>query len=94
MAAGKMVSRAVTQIPESKNAFRVWLEKILRGHYLDIKRIYNRQIATNNIELVKPNNELGDDGNAKLLVDSNGDVLIQVKVSGTWTDTGWVLKGS
>jgi hypothetical protein len=46
------------------------------------------------LELIKPGNVKGGDGNAKLVVDSSGDLKIQFRVSGTWTDTGFKLKGS
>lgn len=91
MAAGEMVSRAVTQIPEGKNAFRVWLEKILRKHYLDIKRIYNNEIASNFVELIKTGNDTNEAGNVKLII--SGDYLIMQAHDGSdWVATGWKLR--
>lgn len=91
MAEAEMTSRAVTQIPESKNAFRVWLEKILRAHYRDIKHIYNREIASDFVELVKSGNETNEVGNCKLIID--GDYLIMQAYDGSsWVATGWKIK--
>jgi DNA-directed RNA polymerase specialized sigma24 family protein len=91
MAAGEMVSRAVTQVPEGKQAFEVWLEKILRNHFLDIKRIYNKEIASDSIELIKPGNDTSEAGNAKLFIE--GDYLIIKPHDGSdWVDIGWKIK--
>lgn len=91
MSQAEMASRAVTQVPESKNAFMVWIEKILRAHYLDIKRIYNREIASDFVELVKSGNEINEAGNVKLIIE--GDYLIMEAHDGSdWISTGWKLR--
>jgi len=89
MSQGEMVSRAVTQVPEGKNAFAVWIEKILRAHYLDIKRIYNNEISTDSIEFVKTGNLIGDDDNWRIIMIGN-NLELQRKESGTWVKKGAV----
>lgn len=36
------------------------------------------------VELIKPGNVAGDNGNARLSINSDGDVIMQFKVAGTW----------
>ena len=73
--------------------FVIWVEGLHSDKVERINWLLNR-VAGDSVELVKPGNLIGDDGNARIIVDANGDVKIQLKVSGTWTDTGWKLKGS
>ena len=51
------------------------------------------RIEENWAEIVKPGNSVGDDGNWRVTCDSDGDLQIQLKVSGTWTDVE-TTKGS
>lgn len=91
MAEAEMVSRSITQVPESQQELKKWLEKILRNHYLDINRIYNREIASDFVELVKSGNEINEAGNVRLLIE--GDYLIMQAHDGSdWVATGWTLR--
>ena len=91
MSHAEMSSRTVTNVPKEENAFRVWIEKTLRAHYLDIKRIYNREIASDCIELIKTGNITSEAGNVKLIID--GDYLIMQAHDGSdWVATGWTLR--
>ncbi len=71
----------------------IWLENLHSDKVKRINWLLNR-VAGDKIELVKPGNLIGDDGNVRIIVDAAGDVKIQLKVSGTWTDTGWKVKMS
>ncbi len=91
-AAGEMVSRSVQGIPkESKSKLLVFIEKHLRNHYLDIKRIYNNEYRTDFIELIKTGNDTNEAGNCKLII-SGDDLIMQAHDGSDWIDTGWKLK--
>lgn len=93
MSDAEMVSREIPFVPETLEGIRVWLEKILRNHFMDIKRIYNNQIAGSSIELVKSGNEPLEEGNWLFTI-SGDDLEIQRHDGSDWVDTGWKLKGS
>ena len=80
------------QITEFEGRKRFILEVIWKNLALGINHLLDR-VQTDSFELIKPGNAVGDDGNARISIDSNGDLLTQFKVSGTWT-TADKLKGS
>lgn len=51
-------------------------------------------IGSAGMELLKPGNEAGDDGNWLLVVDSSGDIILRHKESGLWVNRGFKYKGS
>lgn len=80
------------QITEFEGRKRFILEVIWKKFASPINHLLDR-VRTDSFELIKPGNAVGDDGNARISIDSNGDLLTQFKVSGTWT-TADKLKGS
>lgn len=74
--------------------FVIWVEK----QFSEIIRRINWQLnrlQTNGMEFIKPGNTGEEqDGNLKLLVDSNGDLKLQYRTGGAWADSGWKVKFS
>lgn len=91
MSQAELASRSVPSVPKTLPEIGRWAEKILRQHFLDIKRIYNNEIRSDSFELIKSGNETEQAGNVKFVI--SGDYLIMQAHNGTeWIATGWKLK--
>ena len=69
------------------------------------RRIFNRiskrvnyllkRVNDGKVEIIPDGtNDKDTDGNWRLTTDTNGNLIIQENISGTWTDTGWILERS
>ena len=52
------------------------------------------RVLENRIELVKPGNAAGQDGNWSLTVNSDGDLITEVRENGEWVKRGPKVKAS
>ena len=70
-------------------------EKLFRKALLDFLKSLV-QMMQRMFRLIRENDEAGGFRTKtwRILEDDNGDLKLQKKVSGVWTDSGWKLKGS
>lgn len=52
------------------------------------------RVLASSVEIIKPGNVVGDNGNWRVTCDSNGDLTQYHKESGTWVYRGKKTKGS
>lgn len=85
------------QLPEFQGKQRIALERFFNKVILRINFIVDRIIEVDTetgLEIIKPGNNAGDDGNWFVTVDSTGDLLFRHKESGSWVRRGPKFKGS
>ena len=90
------VSEAIT-FSEFEGKKRIALERFYRTMSSRLNFILDRIIEVDGetgLEIVKPGNEPGDNGNFFLTVNSDGDFVFKIKESGTWVRRGMKVKGS
>lgn len=63
-----------------------WVEREI--YYPKAKRLnfLLRRVNDNFLEITPEGNEVNEDGNWRFFIDSNGDLIIQKRVSGVWTN--------
>jgi hypothetical protein len=79
-------------IQEYMPKYTRWITKELYSRTVFAINFLLGRTETNYIELVAPSNTgVDQDGNVRLTFDSNEDVILQVRISGTWTDSGHIF---
>lgn len=63
-----------------------WIQR--QNYYPVAKRLNYLLLRVNDdkVEITPEGNEVNEDGNWRFFIDSNGDLIIQKRVSGTWTN--------
>ena len=54
---GSMTSRTVGSPPKGDHEFKIWLQKILRQHYQDIKTLFDTTTDCDRFEKLQRDNE-------------------------------------
>ena len=72
------------QLTEFKGREKIILERIWKELAVRINDLIDR-IQPNHLEIIKPGNRVNEDGNFRFEINSNGNLIGQFKVSGTWT---------
>lgn len=72
--------------PDLINRLVEWVEREI--YYPKAKRLnfLLRRVNDNIVEITPEGNEVNEDGNWRFFIDSNGDLIIQKRVSGVWTN--------
>lgn len=81
------------QITEFQGRKRFILEIIWKKLAFRMNHLLER-VLENRIELVKPGNAAGQDGNWSLTVNSDGDLITEVRENGEWVKRGPKVKAS
>lgn len=69
-----------------------WLTKEIYSRIAFAINFLLGRIGDNYFELIAPSNTgVEQDGNVRITFDSNEDVILQVRKSGVWTDTGHIF---
>ncbi len=64
-----------------------WIERRIFGRISKRVNFVLKRVQDSRIELIAPdNNDKNQDGNWAIEVDSNGDLIFEKRVSGTWTE--------
>ena len=71
---------------------------IERTFFYRISQLVNyllKRVNDNKVEIIPDaNSDKDTDGNWRFKTDTNGNLIIQENISGTWTDSGWKLDRS